>query len=193
MKVPTPGAKKGGNMWARVGSWVLVVGGILVLAYAMRARSEGGPLVAAGDRQGIGDFVAADLSGNAWRINDYRGQVVLVNIFATWCPPCQEETPGLVALSRQYAGKGLQVVGVSLDEGGKSVIEPFVKQYKIDDPVLLPDANSPFARIQAIPVTYLVDQQGRVAKRYEGAVTQSTFEHDVKQLLADPAMSKRDG
>ncbi len=166
-----------------MGSWALLVGVVLVLAYAMRTRYQGGPLVASADRQTMGDFSAADLSGKPWRIADYRGQVVLVNVFATWCPPCREETPGLVELSNQYAGKGLQVVGVSLDEQGKSVLEPFVKEYKIKYPVLLPDVNSPFTRIQSIPVTFLIDQQGRVAKRYEGAVTRRTFEHDVKRLL----------
>jgi thiol-disulfide isomerase/thioredoxin len=141
-------------------------------------------VAAPADRAELGDFSAVDLDGSAWRLIDHRGQVVLVNLFATWCPPCQEETPGLVALSKKYADRGVRVVGVSLDEGGRDVLLPFIRQYGIPYPILLPPANSPFTHVQAIPVTFLIDQQGRVAKRYEGAVNQATFEHDIEHVLA---------
>lgn len=156
---------------------------VLVLAYAMRTRYQGGPVAAPADRHSLGDFSAVDLQGHAWRSIDHRGQVVLVNVFATWCPPCREETPGLVAISKKYADRGVRVVGVSVDENGPEVLPAFVRQYGIDYPVVLPPNDSPFGRIEAIPVTFLLDREGRVAKRYDGAVDRATFERDIEHVL----------
>jgi peroxiredoxin len=177
-------SKKGSSPWRRVGGWIVLAGIVLVLAYAMRTRYQGGPISAPGDRHDLGDFTALDVNGKPWRLIDHRGQVVLLNLFATWCPPCQEETPGLVAVSRKYADQGVRVVGVSLDEGGRDVLLPFIQQYKIPYPILLPPDNSPFAQVETIPITFLIDREGRVAKRYDGPVNQATFEHDIKQVLA---------
>ena len=110
---------------------------------------------------------------------------MLVNLWATWCPPCREETPLLVRLSKDYKAKGLEVVGVSLDQGGKGVIEEFVAEYEVPYPILLPVPGSAITRIEPIPTTLLVDRQGRLAKKYVGAVPESIIKKDVESLLAE--------
>ncbi len=173
-------------------SWrsTLVFGLLLVaaaaLVYSFRPKSDAGPIKAPQARSGAMEFSAPDLNGAAWRLSDHRGKVVLLNIFATWCPPCRHETPDLVNLSKKFADQQVAFVGVSMDEGGTSVVQTFVNDYNIPYPVVLPSPDNPLtAHIQAIPVTFLIDRQGRLAKHYVGAIDASTLTHDIEQLLKE--------
>ena len=117
---------------------------------------------------------------------DHRGQVVLVNYWATWCGPCWEETPGLIRLSEEFGPKGLAVVGVALDEGGKEKVEKFVREFRVPYPVVMPERMSQMEYGMAgVPTTILIDKEGRVAKTYVGAVRQADFAEDVGVLLAE--------
>jgi cytochrome c biogenesis protein CcmG/thiol:disulfide interchange protein DsbE len=138
------------------------------------------------NRASMPDFQLPGLDGKIWKLSDHRGRVVLVNFWATWCPPCRMETPGLVDLANRYRGKGLEVVGISLDENGAEAVRPFVARYHVPYPVLLPDLNSSLASaIESLPTTLLVDRTGRVSKRYDGAVPEEVFRRDVERLLAE--------
>jgi cytochrome c biogenesis protein CcmG, thiol:disulfide interchange protein DsbE len=128
----------------------------------------------------------AQLDGGTWRMEEHRGQVVLVNYWATWCGPCREETPGLVRLSRELGPKGLAVVGVSIDEGSRGKVQQFVDEFHVPYPVAFPEAMSQMARGMAgVPTTILVDRRGRVAKTYVGAARERDFEADVDVLLRE--------
>lgn len=138
------------------------------------------------DRTRVADLTFPELSGASWRLSDHRGEVVLINYWASWCAPCRQETPGLIDMARDYRYKGLSIVGVSMDEGGKSAVEAFLREYHLPYPVLMPDLASPSApAIDALPTTVLVDRSGRVAKSYVGAVQESVFRADVDRLLAE--------
>jgi cytochrome c biogenesis protein CcmG, thiol:disulfide interchange protein DsbE len=143
------------------------------------------------DRTRMADLTFPQLNGSAWHLSDYRGQVVLINYWASWCAPCRQETPGLIDLARDYRYKGLAVVGVSMDEGGKHAVESFLREYHLPYPVLMPDLASPSApAIDALPTTVLVDRNGRAAKSYVGAVRETVFRADIDRLLAEqPARS----
>ncbi|MCL4402752.1 MAG: TlpA family protein disulfide reductase [Acidobacteria bacterium] len=141
--------------------------------------------VAMEKRQPFADFQMNGLDGRPWRLSDYRGKVVLVNFWATWCPPCRMETPGLVRVARDFQGKGLEVAGISMDSGSPEVRQ-FVAQYRIPYAILRPSADDPLAsRIESLPTTFLLDRQGRVAKTYSGAEDESVFRADVTRLLAE--------
>ncbi len=138
------------------------------------------------DRTPLADLAFPALNGGAWRLSDHRGQVVLINYWASWCGPCREETPGLIDLARDYRYKGLSIVGVSMDMGGKPAVEAFEREFHMPYPVLMPDLASPSApAVDALPTTVLVDRNGRVAKSYVGAVRESIFRADVDELLAE--------
>jgi len=141
------------------------------------------------DRTPVADLSFPNLDGNSWRLSDHRGQVVLINYWASWCGPCREETPGLIDLARDYRYKGLSIVGVSMDMGGKPAVESFLREFHLPYPILMPDLASPAApAIDALPTTVLVDRNGRAAKSYVGAVRESVFRADVDQLLAEQAI-----
>jgi cytochrome c biogenesis protein CcmG, thiol:disulfide interchange protein DsbE len=138
------------------------------------------------DRKPVADLVLPELNGTSWRLSDHRGQVVLINYWASWCAPCRQETPGLIDLARDYRYKGLSIVGVSMDEGGKRAVEPFLREFHVPYPVLMPDLASPAApAVEALPTTVLLDRKGRAAKSYIGAVRESVFRADVDRLLAE--------
>jgi len=143
------------------------------------------------DRTHMADLKFPQLNGSSWRLTDHRGQVVLINYWASWCAPCRQETPGLIDLARDYRYKGLSIVGVSMDEGGKPAVESFLREFHLPYPVLMPDLASPSSpAIDALPTTVLVDRNGRAAKSYIGAVKESVFRADVDRLLAEqPAPS----
>ena len=133
-----------------------------------------------------GGLVMVQLDGGIWRMADHRGQVVLVNYWATWCEPCWEETPGLVRLSQELKPQGLAVVGVAIDEGGREKVKKFVDEFRVPYPVVLPARLSQVAYgLEGVPTSILVDREGRVAKTYVGAVRQADFETDIKVLLGE--------
>jgi cytochrome c biogenesis protein CcmG/thiol:disulfide interchange protein DsbE len=170
----------------------LVKYGFVALAFVLAAfawyhgTSQSGDLVPVGSRRVMPSLVLAQLDGGTWRMADHRGQVVLINYWATWCGPCWEETPGLIRLARELGPRGLAVAGVSLDEGGREKVQKFVDEFKLPYPVAFPEPMSQIARgREGVPTTILVDREGRVAKTYVGAVREGDFKEDVEALLGE--------
>jgi thiol-disulfide isomerase/thioredoxin len=126
-------------------------------------------------------FVFKDLQGHEQRLPDYRGKWVLVNFWATWCPPCLEEIPDLVALHEAHKGSDLAVIGVALDSSRESVVE-FVARKKISYPIVL--GNYELARqvgeVEALPTSYLFDPTGKLVSYQQGMVTRNNVESYIK-------------
>jgi cytochrome c biogenesis protein CcmG/thiol:disulfide interchange protein DsbE len=128
------------------------------------------------------------LGGGQWNLADHRGQVVLLNYWATWCEPCQEELPTLIQISRDSALKGLAVVGLDLDTGPntQAIVQQFVQQHHVPYPVAFPDAILQTQYdLQSVPTTILIDKHGRIAKTYEGPTTHDALAKDIAVLLAE--------
>lgn len=134
------------------------------------------------------DLKLPDLNGAEWSLHKNRGRVVLINFWATWCVPCRTETPMLVNLGNEYKSRGLEIVGIALDEGGTEIIKKFVAEYGIDYPILLPVPGSRLARIAPVPTTLLVDSQGRLAKKYVGAMPEKILHADIEKLIRGAAV-----
>jgi len=163
----------------------VVAFGVVALAWHFGTRQSGG-IAPVGERRVMPELAMAQLDGGTWRMADHRGQVVLVNYWATWCGPCWEETPGLIRLSQELGPKGLAVLGVAIDEGGTEKVKKFVDEFHVPYPVGLPErlSQAEFG-MEGVPTTILVDKQGRVAKTYVGAVRQADFAEDVAVLLGE--------
>ena len=130
------------------------------------------------------DFGLPGLQGNTVRLSDFRGQVVLLNFWATWCSPCRTEVPILVAAYERYRGRGFTVLGVDLGEPRERV-QSFVNQYRITFPVVL-DEDGRVGRVypvRAIPVSLILDREGAVRKVWVGAMSEEAIEQVVEPLL----------
>jgi cytochrome c biogenesis protein CcmG/thiol:disulfide interchange protein DsbE len=171
--------------------WLLLfLAGIVLLSTGRwRFASQAGGFTPAAQRSPPGELALPQLGGGEWRLADHRGQVVLINYWATWCGPCREEVPGLAGVAGEFGPKGLAVVGVSLDDGRDVAarVQQFVSRYRVPYPIAFP---APVPRSlgpgdSVIPTTILLDRQGRVVKRYVGAVERGDFARDVTALLAE--------
>ncbi len=135
------------------------------------------------------DIVLPDLQGRIIRLADLRGQVVLINFWATWCPPCRTEMPSMNALYQQYRDRGFEILAISSDVQGRDVVAPFVAAYELTFPVLLDPQDIVGSRlfVQGLPMTYLLDRNGRIAVGQMGAKNwnSATARELLEQLLGE--------
>ncbi len=144
------------------------------------------PLVPPENRQPPPSFSLSDSAGKSVRLEDYRGKVVLLDFWATWCGGCKKEIPWFAEFSKEYEGKGLVVIGVSLDDEGWKILRPFLAGNPIPYTILLGDeATAKRFAIETMPDTFLIDKRGKVAAAYRGEVVdKDDIETNLKALLA---------
>lgn len=126
-------------------------------------------------------FVFKDLQGHEQRLQDYRGKWVLVNFWATWCPPCLEEIPDLISLHEAHKNTDVVVIGVALDSTKQSVVE-FVAKKQITYPVAVSDYDmaAQVGEVEALPTSYLYDPTGKLVSYQQGMVTRASVESYIK-------------
>jgi peroxiredoxin len=141
----------------------------------------------ASQRKAAPQFALKDSTGKTINLTDYRGRVLLLDFWATWCTGCKMEIPWFSEFEKAYGARGFAVVGVSMDESGWSVVKPFLAENHLPYPILL--GNGPTAQrfgIQALPDTFLIDRRARVAAAYRaGLVDKKNVEANIKALLSE--------
>ena len=130
-------------------------------------------------------FSLQDMQGRRIDLAQYRGKVVLLNFWATWCAPCRLEMPKLIEWQTRYGIQGFQVLGVSIDDTAAPV-RPFLNQLHVNYPVVMGDSKLEqlYGGIDGVPVTFLIDRQGIVRERFDGGPDLGALEWEVKRLLA---------
>ncbi|HTA44686.1 MAG TPA: redoxin domain-containing protein [Bryobacteraceae bacterium] len=134
------------------------------------------------------DFALKDASGKVVHLADYRGKVVLLDFWATWCGPCGEEIPWFTEFQRKYKDRGFEVVGVSMDDDGWKAINPFVVQKKINYRIVLGDDQTGdlYGGLEALPTTFVIDRYGRIASIHVGLASRKDFQDAIETLLEAP-------
>ncbi len=136
------------------------------------------------------EFSLSTLTGEKLNLSDYRGKVVLLDFWATWCGPCTEEIPHFVELQNQYRDQGFQIIGVSMDDSPEPVRE-FYRQFKMNYPVVMGDAKTGelFGGVLGLPIAFLIGRDGRIYSKHIGATDIATLDREIKAQLqaTDPS------
>ena len=160
--------------------WVMMV----FLPFCSEKKSES----LNSDLQPAPDFVLTDLNGRSGKLSDYRGKVIILDFWATWCAPCRMLIPLFKELYARYKDSGVEVIGVAMDRGGVKVVKPFVEKHEINYKNFIGDHKVAleFGGLRGIPTTFIITKEGRIFKKYVGVPPnfKFVFENDVKSLLS---------
>jgi peroxiredoxin len=135
--------------------------------------------------QAAPEFQLKTLDGLAVKLSDFRGKAVVLNFWATWCAPCRVETPWLVDLYRKYKEQGLEIVGISMDEGSPEHVEKFVREMNVSYTVLMGNnsVSDSYGGVRFLPQTFFIDRDGEIASQRLGLKSKNDLENDIKRLL----------
>jgi peroxiredoxin len=141
------------------------------------------------DRKPAPNFSLKDSNGQTVQLSEYKGQVVLLNFWATWCAPCRIEIPWFKEFERDYKNRGFSVLGVSLDEEGWEVVKPYVEESAINYRILMGNDTvaDQYGGVSALPTTFLIDPDGRIAAVHVGLVSKDDYKKDIESLLGKSA------
>ncbi len=126
-----------------------------------------------------------DVEGKVISSETFKGKVVVVDFWATWCPPCRAEIPGYIELQKKYGKDGLVIIGVSLDQKGPAVVKPFMEKFGINYQIVMgdDDISAAFGGMDAIPTTFIIDRAGIIRDRKVGAEPTEEYEKRIVALL----------
>jgi cytochrome c biogenesis protein CcmG/thiol:disulfide interchange protein DsbE len=147
--------------------------------------TEDSALKAGAERMPAPEFALKDVNGATVKMSDYKGKVVLLNFWATWCVPCKAEMPWFQEFEKSYKDRGFAVLGASLDEDGWQVVKPYIEEHKLNYRVMVanPEMAQLYGVVDALPTTFVIDQQGRIAATHTGLVSKATYAKQIEQLL----------
>lgn len=131
------------------------------------------------------EFELPDVNGTVVKLSDFKDKVVLVNFWATWCAPCEIETPWFVEFDKKYGDAGLEIVGISLDEDGVEPVKQFMEKYNIEYNIVMgnEDTAQTFGGVIGLPTTFIVDQQGKFYSMHRGLVSKDIYVEEIEELL----------
>ena len=124
-------------------------------------------------------------------LSDFRGKVVIIDFWATWCPPCRKGIPDLIEIKKEFNNKDVEIIGISLDDitsrgTSKADVPPFIKEYGINYPILVGDINvaQQYGGIQSIPTSFVIDKEGYIVSYYQGLISKEQYLSDINKALS---------
>lgn len=131
------------------------------------------------------DFVLEDLDGKSLKLFDFEGKVIILDFWATHCPPCRKEIPDFIKLYDKYRDKGLVIIGISLDRCGVEKVKSFCRENGVNYPVVTGDREviASYGGIRYIPTTFIIDKNKNIVKKFIGYTSINVFEREIKALL----------
>ena len=159
---------------------VVIMAGIVLVPAGLYAAPRSG--------QAAPNFTVSTISGQQVSLENYRGRVLVLDFFATWCQPCRASIPHLVGMNRKYGQQGLYVLGMSADEDGEKAVKAFADKYRISYPVALAgESTLADFGVRSVPVMFVIDKKGRVAEVFRGFTDDvaRSAEQLIKKLLVE--------
>lgn len=141
------------------------------------------------ERKAAPDFTLKDADGKIVKLSDYKGKVVLLDFWATWCGPCKIEIPWFMDIQRKQKDRGFEVIGVAMDDEGWEVVKPFAAKMAINYRLVIGNDTTAqaYGGVDALPTTFLIDRTGRIAAVHVGLASKKDFEDGIEELLKDAA------
>lgn len=184
---------------SRAVRWIIAVAAVVALVYSLVPSLPGPAEIASGAESSAAsdvcpadartanlDFTVKDLNGNNVSLASFKGKVIVLDFWATWCAPCKAEIPGFVELQDAYGSQGLQMIGVSVDDKVET-LRPFASEFKMNYPVLVglgrDDLQDAYGPLWGIPTTFVINREGKICKKHSGLVGKDRYEKDIKALL----------
>jgi peroxiredoxin len=143
------------------------------------------------ERKMAPDFTLSDASGKPVKLSDFRGKVVVLNFWATWCHGCKTEIPWFIEFQKAYGDGDFVVLGIALDDDGWKSVKPYVEEKKVNYPVVVGSAAicDLYGGSEGLPMTFLIDKSGRIAAKHAGVVDKNGFKREIETLLGRKASS----
>jgi peroxiredoxin len=139
------------------------------------------------ERKPAPEFTLRDANGTFVKLSDYRGKVVLLNFWATWCGPCALEIPWFIEFEQEYKARGFEVLGISMDDDGWDAVKPYVSEHKMNYRVLLGDdsVSQLYGGVDALPTTFIIDRDGKIAFVNVGLAGKDEYLGEIQSLLGE--------
>ncbi len=163
-----------------------LLGGIAAGIFEWRQQTDENPLNEQGIATYVPDFSLRDLEGHVWRAEEWKSKILVINFWASWCPPCRKETPMLVKLAEEFRKHNVLFVGIAIDD--KEPVQNFADTYGIEYPILVTDlkgielSNQMGNRFSALPFTLVADENNKIIYRQAGEIGESTLRSLLDQL-----------
>jgi peroxiredoxin len=151
------------------------------------AESSTNTAKASKERKPAPEFSLTDANGSSVTLSDYRGKVVLLNFWATWCGPCTLEIPWFIDFEQEFKSRGFEVVGISMDDEGWAAIKPYVAEHKMNYRVLLGNdsVSQLYGGVEALPTTFIIDRDGKIASVHIGLAGKDEYLNEIQKLLGE--------
>jgi peroxiredoxin len=155
---------------------IIIAAALLMFTTAAHAQSSA---------QQAPPLTLKSIQGRALRLSNYKGKVVLLNFWATWCPPCRAEIPDLMKAQREYGARGLQVIGITYPPQTPGEVRRFVRKLRVNYPIAIgtKETKALFDKSEMLPLTIVIDREGKIRERIEGILLAEEFEQKIKPLL----------
>src|SRR5689334_907179 len=174
--------------WSSIRRWTLLAAAVGILASCESPMPDGFHLKSANERKPSPNFSLKDVTGATVKLSDYKGKVVLLNFWATWCGPCKVEIPWFMDFEKTYKDRNFAVLGISMDEDGWDAVKPYVEEKKMNYRVVLGNdqISQLFGSVDSLPTTIVIDREGRIASMHIGLVPKNTYQKEIEKLLEAP-------
>lgn len=175
---------------------LLLIAIAAIVYFSSRPSAEKHAAKSPESRKAAPDFTLKDANGAQVKLSDYRGKVVLLNFWATWCGPCKIEIPWFMEFEQQYRDKGFAVLGVSMDDDGWNAVKPYISEHKLNYRVVLGNdsVGTLYGGIDSLPTTFVIDRTGKIDAVHVGLVGKNDYLQEIQSLLAEDkhASAERD-